>query len=127
MSIRKFLSALSAFTAVWILFLYLLMALFPGAKLHWPMGASASGLFLLICMLLFFAGRKMLSLPNKNAFTGLVMVSVFGKMALSLALLFAYRAILHPSDKWFVGIFLLCYTAFTAFEVWFLFRMSKRA
>ncbi|MBK8557162.1 MAG: hypothetical protein IPL65_15965 [Lewinellaceae bacterium] len=121
---RTFFTNLFVFTLLWVLALGGLMALFPAARYCWTMAVAASILFLVICIVLFLVGKKLISSSNKQAFTGLVMVSVFGKMVASLAFLFAYRSLMQPKDNWFVGLFLMCYLAYTVFEVWSLYHLA---
>ena len=81
--------------------------------------------FVAICAGLYAAGASAAHSANKYAFTSLISLSVFGKMALSLAFLFVYREYAHPEDNWFVGIFLLAYGAYTVFEVWFMSKLAR--
>lgn len=82
-------------------------------------------LFALVCTGLFYAGASSARSKNKHAFTNLVSVSVFGKMALALAALFVYQQTAKPQNEWFVGIFLWCYVVFTGFEVWFMTKLAR--
>ena len=97
----------------------------PQAQLHWKFSIGAVMLFSLVCIGLFYAGTSAAGSKNKFAFTNLVTVSVFGKMVLAMAALFVYQQVAMPTNQWFVGIFLLCYVVFTAFEVWFMTKLAK--
>lgn len=97
----------------------------PPAQPHWKFAIGAVLIFILVCTGLFYAGKSAAQSKNKYMFTNLVSASVFGKMALAMALLFAYQRVAQPQNQWFVGIFLWCYTVFTAFEVWFMTKLAK--
>ncbi len=107
--------------------LLLLHFLAPPAQVHGWFGVLCVALFILICVGLFFAGVSTAQSKNKMAFSNLISVSVFGKMVAALAFLFVYQQVTHPSNQWFVGIFLLCYVVYTVFEVWFMMILAKRS
>lgn len=100
-------------------------ALIPEARAHLPFAVASLALFILVCIGLFFAGSNAAGSKSKVAFINLVSASVFGKMLLAVAFLFIYQRIAKPDNQWFVGIFLLCYVVYTAFEVWFMTRLAR--
>jgi hypothetical protein len=97
----------------------------PPAQPHGKFALATIGLFILVCIGLFFAGKSAAHSKNKYAFTNLVSVSVFGKMVLAVGWLFLYQKIAQPANEWFVGIFLLCYVVYTVFEVWFMTKLAR--
>ncbi len=82
-------------------------------------------LFVLICTTLYFVGRKAAKSSSKVAFNGLISISVFGKMLLSVAFLLIYQKFAQPTDNWYVGVFLVAYAAYTGFEVWFMQKLAR--
>lgn len=112
----------SAGTAIVLVSLHFMA---PQAQQHWKFSIGSVLLFALVCTGLYYAGASTARSKNKHAFTNLVSASVFGKMVLALAALFVYQQVAIPSNQWFVGIFLLCYVVFTAFEVWFMTKLAK--
>ncbi|MCS6929500.1 MAG: hypothetical protein NZM43_08405 [Saprospiraceae bacterium] len=92
---------------------------------HTAFGLSTALLFGLLCIGLFALGQHAVKSPNKQAFIQLVMGSVFGKMLFALAVLALYRELTRPKDAWFVGIFLVQYAIYTAFEIWFMTRLAR--
>ena len=105
--------------------LALLYGLVPGVQQHGVFAIATLVLFILLCLGLFFAGRNAAQSASKVAFNNLVSASVFGKMVLALGFLYAYHQIAHPTNEWFVGIFLLAYVVYTVFEVWFMTKLAK--
>lgn len=99
--------------------------LIPEAQAHWKFAIVSLALFILICVSLFFAGKNSARSKSKAAFINLVSSSVFGKMVLAIGFLFVYQRIAKPENEWFVGIFLICYVVYTAFEVWFMTKLAK--
>lgn len=95
------------------------------AREHAVFSGVSIALFVLICVGLYYAGKSAAGSKNRNAFTNLVSVSVFGKMVVALAVLFLYQQAAQPTNQWFVGIFLWCYVVYTAFEVWFMTKLAR--
>lgn len=125
MTTRSFFSNLALVTLCVALLLTGLHAYAPQTQAHKGFSIATTGLFLLVCIGLYFAGASAARAKNKHAFTNLVSVSVFGKMALAVAYLFLYQKVAQPQNEWFVGIFLLCYVIYTGFEVWFMTRLAR--
>ncbi len=125
MTSKSFFTGLLAVTAGTGLGLALLHLLLPPVQLHGRFALATLLLFVLLCIGLFFAGQNAVRSTSKLAFNGLVSVSVFGKLIVSLGFLFAYQQIAHPANQWFVAIFLWSYIVYTCFEVWFMTRMAR--
>ena len=125
MSTSTFFKRLAILTAAVVAALALLHSSAAQARPHAPFAAATVGLFFLICVGLFYAGLSAMRSTNRYAFNNLVSVSVFGKMVLAIAFLFVYQRVMQPVNQWFVGIFLLCYIAYTVFEVWFMTRLAR--
>ena len=125
MNAKSFFARLLLVSAGTALSLAALHFLVVPAQVHWPFSIATVGLFALVCVGLFFAGKSAAQSKNKYAFTNLVSVSVFGKMVLAMAALFLYQQSAKPDNQWFVGIFLWCYVVYTAFEVWFMTKLAK--
>jgi len=125
MRLSAFLGYLAGTTAIVALVTAALMWLVPVARMHVFFAGSVAVLFSLLCAALFAAGKRAATSANKQAFIQLVMASVFGKMIAALAPLFVYREVAKPQDAWYVGLFLLQYVVYTAFEVWFMTRLAR--
>lgn len=125
MQVKSFFLYLGYVTFGVILTLGLLYGLLPQTRVYGVLSAASVLLFITVCAGLFYAGRNAANSNNKLAFNNLITVSVFGKMVLSVVFLFLYREIAHPTDNWFVGIFLFCYVVYTVFEVWFMTILAK--
>ncbi len=125
MTTRSFFSYLALVTAAAAVLLAALHFAVPQAQAHWKFAVASLALFVLVCVGLYFAGASAARSSNKYAFTNLVSVSVFGKMVTAIGFLFVYQKAAQPTNEWFVGIFLLCYVVYTAYEVWFMTRLAK--
>ena len=116
------LASVSAGTGALLGILYLLA---PAAQPHGGFMVLTILLFALVCTGLFYAGRSAANSSSKLAFNNIVSASVFGKMVLAVAVLFVYQKTAHPTNEWFVGIFLTVYVIYTVFEVWFMTKLAK--
>jgi hypothetical protein len=108
-----------------VLLLTFLHIFFPLAQSHWKFSCMVTALFVLISIGLFHAGQLTAKSKNKLAFNSIISLSVFGKMVLSVFLLFLYREGAKPENGWFVIIFLLVYVIYTVFEVVFMTKLAK--
>ncbi len=126
MTTKDFFLRLAAITAGTTALLAILYLLVPQVQIHTGFAGVILALFVLICTGLFFAGHSAAKSSSKLAFNNLISVSVFGKIVLAVAVLFVYQQSMKPANQWFVGIFLLVYVVFTAFEVWFMTRLAKQ-
>jgi len=102
-----------------------ILALMPLAQPHAGFATGVLVLFTAICTGLFFAGKNAAASTSKLAFNNLVSVSVFAKMLIAVAVLFAYQQTAKPQNSWFVGLFLLVYAVYTVFEVWFMTKLAR--
>ena len=125
MQVRDFFLYLTAVTGLLGGSFYIAAYAIPAIAVHRPMAPAVLSFFCLICIGLYFAGRSAAASANKHAFSTVVTASVFGKMALSIAFLFVYKAVAQPENAWFVGIFLFIYAAYTIFEVWFMTKLAR--
>lgn len=108
-----------------VAFVGLLAATVPAVRAYTGMAAATVLLFTAICVGLYAWGKSAAASAQRTAFTNLISLSVFLKMALSMAFLLIYRSQYRPADSWFVAIFLGIYVIYTFFEVWFMMQLAK--
>ncbi len=125
MRFSTFLAYLALVTAIAAAGVSALMWLLPSTRTHLYFTVGVVVAFIALCIGLFLAGKRAAVSTSKHLFTQLVIGSVFGKMLGSLAFLLIYREEAKPENAWYVGIFLLIYALYTAFEVWFMTRLAK--
>jgi hypothetical protein len=124
MSRRDFfiqLSVLSVFTALLIL-----------AGNHWDkveaysvFAWSSLIFFILLSLLMYFAGRQAALSENKHRFTNAIIIFTMLKMALSVLIILGYFKLAAPPTKWFILPFFTIYLIFTIFEASFLTKLGK--
>lgn len=92
---------------------------------HQPLYWATFGVYLVITLLLFWIGRKLAGSSNRNSFTQFVMITVFAKMALTMAVLVAYLKMAEPGSKYFILPFFVVYLAFTIYETYMLMKVGR--
>ncbi|MDX2135240.1 MAG: hypothetical protein SFV52_10645 [Saprospiraceae bacterium] len=81
-------------------------------------------LFTLISAVLYALGR-MTARKQGQAFLGVVLISSFAKMAVTLAFLAWFKYAFKPEGSGFLGVFLFVYGVFGFFEVHFMTQIGK--
>jgi hypothetical protein len=74
---------------------------------------------------MFFLGKVAAKSPRKNMFSQLMLFFIFTKMMCSVALIVVYQQKYKPQDKYFIIPFIFIYFAFTAYETYFMLKISK--
>ena len=119
-----FYKQLSILTFVMMIFVVGLsqIALFKGTLLF-----SFLSLFLFVAftILIFYLGSRAVLSSDKNQFTVVAFLAIFGKLILTLVILFSYNHLVQPDSKMYVILFLIIYLAFTVFETGIMMRLSK--
>jgi hypothetical protein len=122
---RTFLQALASVSIASALLIWSAMQLFPFLQVHTGIAAVSLGLFMAICLLLYWWGRHATAGNSKYAFNGVITSSVLIKMVLSIAVLLVYQKRFAPPNNGYIGIFLSVYVVYTVFEVWFMGKLAK--
>jgi hypothetical protein len=78
------------------------------------------------CLLLFGASHIMARSRMTKLFIQLVMIAVFLKLLVCLALIVIYKEAFHPANLTFIWSFLIIYITTTVFEVVFLEKVGRQ-
>jgi hypothetical protein len=89
-----------------------------------PFSVATGVLFVLICTALFFLGRRSAGAENKMLFSNVFLGATLVKMLLCGVLVVGYAILGEPESKLFIVPFFWLYAVYTAFEVYFLMRLS---
>jgi F0F1-type ATP synthase assembly protein I len=81
-------------------------------------------LFIAICTALFFLGRRSAGAENKMLFSNVFLGATLVKMLVCGMLVVGYAILGEPESKLFIVPFFWLYGVYTAFEVYFLMRLS---
>lgn len=105
---------------LWILAIGLVSLIFPmvmTAEVTWTAWAITYFFFLALTLGIHFLAHRIANHPNLNAFTWLIMGSVFFKLFLSIALVWAMVRITSPEGHGFLFLFFFLYVSFTLYEI----------
>ncbi|MBB4078720.1 hypothetical protein GGR28_001333 [Lewinella aquimaris] len=89
-----------------------------------PFSVGTMLLFVLICVGLFFLGRRSAGAENKHLFSNVFMGATMVKMLLCGMLVVTYVLLGAPPNKLFIVPFFWLYIVYTGFEVYFLMKLS---
>jgi len=84
------------------------------------------GLFSVFCLIIYLVAVRLASSANIYQFNNVVLISVLGKLALTMAFLAVFRKIYMPESKFVYVPFLLFYILYTIFETYFLTIIGKQ-
>lgn len=83
-------------------------------------------LFSLFCVLIYFIAVNYAASRNLYKFNNVIVISILGKLALSMAFLGSFRKIYMPESKYVYVPFLIFYLVYTIFETYFLSIIGKQ-
>ncbi|NJB86620.1 hypothetical protein GGR26_002388 [Lewinella marina] len=89
-----------------------------------PFTITTMVLFILVCVAIFFLGRRSAGAENKLLFSNVFLASTIAKMFLCGMLVVGYVILGEPSSKLFIVPFFWLYLVYTGFEVYFLMKLS---
>jgi len=78
------------------------------------------------CVMMYVAARIMANSNLTRLFIQLVMIAVFLKMLVCLALVVGYKKAFDPADNMFIWPFLIIYVSSTIYEVIFLEKVGRQ-
>ena len=111
----------SAGTAVLLFFVNQLPSFHAYAFLSW----LSVLFFILLSLLMYYAGRRAARSSNKHQFTNTIMAFTMGKMMICILLILGYLKLAEPATKLFVLPFFGVYLIYTIFETYFMTRLGR--
>lgn len=112
---------LSAIAAVAVYLVHRIPILAPHSLLSW----GTLAFFALLCVGMFYIGRKTALSENKNDFTNAFLLFLMVKLFASALLVIIYLKTVEPQTKLFVLPFFGLYLIYTVFEVIFLSKLGR--
>ena len=104
----------------------LLLLFIDGLDQHIVFIAVSMLVMMGFCLLLFGASHIMARSRMTKLFIQLVMIAVFLKLLLCLALIVIYKEAFHPANLTFIWSFLIIYITTTVYEVVFLEKVGRQ-
>jgi hypothetical protein len=104
----------------------LFAALMPPVRAHTSFLVIAVSAMTAFCISLYRIASAAAGHKRAQLFIAIVMLGVFAKMILCLALIVGYKKLYAPADSTFLWPFLVIYVTFTIFEVIFMDRLARQ-
>lgn len=104
----------------------MLVWLFIPVRAHIGFILATMGAMLLFCIMMYVAASIIVQSPLTRLFIQLIMIAVFLKMLVCLALVVGYKKGFDPADQTFIWPFLLIYLTSTVYEVIFLEKIGRQ-
>ena len=126
MSLRNFLFGLGMTTLFQVAVSLLLVWIIVPLKAHLGFIAATILALLVFCAMMYVAARILANSKLTRLYIQLIMIAVFLKMLLCLALIVGYTKEFEPPDNSFIWPFLVIYLSTTIYEVIFLEKVGRQ-
>lgn len=125
MSLKHFFGGLAIITFAQLIVIFVLVWSVPAIATHGGFMLVTVSAMIIFSALLYAAAKISARSTLTRLFIQLIMIAVFLKMLLCLALIIGYKKGFEPSDHSFIWPFLFIYLTSTLFEVIFLERVGR--
>ncbi len=126
MNPKQFLAGLSITLLVQAVLNLVLILIEDSIKAHTGFIIVCMAALLMFCVMIYAAARIVTNSKLTRLYIQLIMIAVFLKMLVCLALVIGYTKKFHPSDNTFVWPFLFIYLTSTIYEVIFLEKVGRQ-
>ncbi len=126
MNPKRFITGLTITLLLQLLFNWLLLQWIDTLRAHWGFILASMAAMMLFCITLYAAARVIARSSLTRLYIQLVMIAVFLKLFLCLALIVGYVKGFKPADRTFVWSFLFIYITSTIYEVIFLEKVGRQ-
>ena len=125
MNPKRFFAGLGITIAIQFVVNLVLLLLIPSLEAHTTFILVSILIMAAFCLVLYIAALRMARSPLTRMYIQLIMVAVFIKLFLCLALIVVYKKGFQPADHSFIWSFLVIYISSTIFEVIFLEKVGR--
>ena len=126
MNPRQFFTGLAMTTLAQLVICLLLVWLIAPIKPHLGFIIATMIALLVFCIMMYVAARVLANSKLTRLYIQLIMIAVFLKMLLCLALVVGYKKEYNPADNSFIWPFLVIYLSSTIYEVIFLEKVGRQ-
>lgn len=126
MNPKKFFTGLGITVAVQCLLIFMLLFIVPVLRTHSGFILLCMATMIGFCIMMYAAARIAADSKLTRLYIQLIMIAVFLKMLVCLALVVGYKEGYDPADHSFIWPFLLIYVSSTVYEVIFLEKVGRQ-
>ncbi|MEQ8703013.1 MAG: hypothetical protein RIC19_03790 [Phaeodactylibacter sp.] len=98
---------------------------FPQFAAFQPVAWISLGVFVLLSMVMFYAGRKAAFSDNKHDFTNVSLGVTISKIFIAILFILGYNQLMQPESRFFIIPFFLMYLIYTIFETYIMMKLGR--
>lgn len=121
----QFFAGLLLMGLVQVVLTWLIIQLHHGIAAHLGFITTAIIVMMVFCGMMYLGARIIIRSKLTRQFIQLIMIAVFLKMLICLALIVGYKNGYHPPDDSFIWPFLMIYVTTTIYEVIFMDKVGR--
>ncbi len=90
-----------------------------------PIAWISLGIFVLLSVVMYYAGRKAAFSDNKHDFTNVSLGVTVGKIFIAILFILGYNQLMQPDSRFFIIPFFLMYLIYTIFETYIMMKLGR--
>jgi hypothetical protein len=90
-----------------------------------PIAWISLGIFVLLSVVMYYAGRKAAFSDNKHDFTNVSLGVTIGKIFIAILFILGYNQLIQPDSRFFIIPFFLMYLIYTIFETYIMMKLGR--
>ena len=126
MNPKQFFTGLGITVAIQCLLIFILLLIVPALRTHIGFIVVCMMTMIGFCIMMYAAARIAADSKVTRLYIQLIMIAVFLKMLVCLALVVGYKKGYDPADHSFIWPFLIIYVSSTVYEVIFLEKVGRQ-
>ncbi len=123
---KFFFAGLGIMCLVQVILTWLMITMNSAIKAHVGFILTTMIAMVVFCCMMYLGARIIVNNKQSKLFIQLIMIAVFLKMLVCLALIIGYKNGYNPMDDSFIWPFLMVYITTTIYEVIFLDKVARR-
>lgn len=90
-----------------------------------PIAWISLGIFVLLSVVMYYAGRKAAFSDNKHDFTNVSLGITISKIFIAILFILGYNQLMQPDSRFFIIPFFLMYLIYTIFETYIMMKLGR--
>jgi hypothetical protein len=90
-----------------------------------PIAWISLGIFVLLSVVMFYAGRNAAFSENKHSFTNVSLGVTIGNIFIAILFILGYDQLMQPESRFFIIPFFLMYLIYTIFETYIMMKLGQ--
>lgn len=90
-----------------------------------PIAWISLAIFVLLSVVMYYAGRRAAFSDNKHDFTNVSLGVTIGKIFIAILFILGYNQLMQPDSRFFIIPFFLMYLIYTIFETYIMMKLGR--